>query len=466
MLLLAVLACAVNPVTGERELMLISERQEVAMGQEYAAQVEQQIGLVDDAELQAYVEDIGMPMARASERPDLPWQFRVLDDPTPNAFAVPGGFIFVTRGLMDLMGSEAQLASVLGHEIGHVTARHSVSQMSRAQLAQLGLGLGMVLLPENLQALGQAANAGLSILFLRYGRDDERQSDELGFRYALEAGYDVREMARVFESLERSSELAGGSALPNWLSSHPSPPERIETVQARVDALDRSLAGLRVGRTTYLRQLDGLVYGPNPRNGFFQDATFIHPDLQFRMEFPSGWATQNLAQTVAAMSPEEDAVVQLTVAEGTPSTAATSFLGQDGITEVRSRGTTINGFDALVVEFEVANDTPVHGLATFLADGDRTYRLLGYTPTARFQQYAGTFSEWMGSYRRLTDPGLLDTQPDRLAIVDLPSTMTLESFMERYPSVVPVEVLALLNQVPGSGTSLEAGSLVKRVVNP
>lgn len=465
-LLLAIVACAINPVTGERELMLISERQEIGMGQEYSAQVEQQIGLVDDAELQAYVEEVGMRMARASERPDLPWRFRVLDDPTPNAFAVPGGFIYVTRGLMDLMGSEAQLASVLGHEIGHVTARHSVSRMSQAQLAQLGMGLGMILLPEDLQGLGQVAGAGLSILFLKYSRDDERQSDELGFGYALEAGYDVREMAEVFASLDRASEMAGASALPSWLSSHPNPPDRIESARARVAALDRPLAGLRVARATYLRQIDGLVYGPNPRNGFFQDGTFIHPDLEFRMDFPSGWATQNLARVVAAMSPERDAAVQLTLAEGTPSTAARAFLAQDGITEVQSRRVTINGFGAVVVGFQAAGDTPLRGTATFLADGSRTYQLLGYTPAARFGQHASTFSAWAGSYQRLTDPELLGAQPDRIAIVELPTGMTLAGFTARYPSVVPLEVLALLNQVEGESASLAAGSLAKRVVNP
>lgn len=465
-LLLAMAACAVNPVTGEREFVLISEQQEIEMGREYSAQVEQQIGVVQDEELQSYVEAIGMGMARASERPDLPWRFRVLDDPTPNAFAVPGGFIYVTRGLVGLMGSEAQLASVLGHEIGHVTARHSVSQMSRAQLAQLGLGVGMILLPEDLRALGQVAGTGLGILFLKYSRDDERQSDRLGFRYALNAGYDVREMADVFASLERASELADAGSLPTWLSSHPSPPERIESVQARVDTLDRSLSGRRVGRASYLGQLEGLVYGPNPRNGFFQNGTFVHPDLEFRMAFPSGWSTQNLARMVAAMSPDEDAAAQLTLADGTPSEAASSFLAQDGITEVRTRRLEINGFEAVAAEFEAAGDTPMHGVATFLADGARTFRLLGYAAAPRYGRYAEVFSDWMGSYRRLTDPELLNAQPDRIAIVELPSAMTLDTYMAEYPSVVPLEVLALLNQVEGGATSLEAGRLMKRVVNP
>src|SRR5690606_26348731 len=193
-------ACSVNPATGERQLSLISEQQEIAIGGEAAGQVAQQIGLVEHEALQRYVEDVGRRLAAVSERPDLPWQFRVVDDPTPNAFALPGGYIFVTRGLATLLTTEAQLAAVLGHEIGHVTARHSVAQMSRAQLAQLGLGLGMVLSPDIAQ-LGDLLGSGLQLLFLKYGRDDERQSDELGFRYMLETGYDVEQVDDVFRAL-------------------------------------------------------------------------------------------------------------------------------------------------------------------------------------------------------------------------------------------------------------------------
>lgn len=466
LLLIAAAACAVNPVTGERELALISERQEIEMGREYAAQVEQQVGVVPDSGLQAYVEGIGLGMARASERPDLPWRFRVLDDPTPNAFAVPGGFIYVTRGLMDLMGSEAQLASVLGHEIGHVTARHSVSQISRAQLLQLGLGIGVALLPEDMRQYGAVASAGLGILFLKYSRDDERQADELGFRYALTDGYDVREMARVFQSLDRASELAGGGSLPTWLSSHPNPPERVEAVQARVDTVSRSLAGLRVARETYLRRVDGLAYGPNPRNGYFQDATFIHPEMRFQLQFPSGWQTQNLADRVAAASPEEDAIMQLTLAEGQPREAASAFTAQEGISPLSTRTALVGGFEATTVEFTAEGDTPVRGTATFLADGQRTFRLLAYAADPRYGTYAATFDAWARSFRRVTDPALLDVQPDRIAIVELAGATTLQGFSTSYPSVVPIDVLALLNQVDDAGASFPAGSLVKRVVKP
>ena len=144
---LSLAGCAKNPATGQRQLSFISEAQEVQLGRQAAVEAQQSIGLVQNPELQEYVSRIGLALAAKSERPELPWQFQVVDDPSPNAFALPGGFIFVTRGMLTLMTSEAELASVLGHEIGHVTARHSVNQISKQQLAQIGLGLGGILFP-------------------------------------------------------------------------------------------------------------------------------------------------------------------------------------------------------------------------------------------------------------------------------------------------------------------------------
>src|SRR5690606_26197238 len=186
------------------------------------------------------------------------WFFAVADDPTPNAFALPGGFIYVTRGMMALMASEAQLVSVLGHEIGHVTARHHVTSMSRAQLAQIGLGVGGVLFPD-LQGLGNVAGAGLQLVFLRHGRDAERQADELGFRYTLEQGFDVREMALVFGSLQRLGEDQQRSAIPSWLLTHPEPGDRVQAVEQRLATEGIQGSTLRVGKQPYLDRLDGMV---------------------------------------------------------------------------------------------------------------------------------------------------------------------------------------------------------------
>src|SRR5438874_4126399 len=211
--------CATNPATGARQLMLISESQEIAMGRDYDKQVVASIGLYPDSGLQRYLQQFGTRLAATSERPNLPWTFRVVDDPVVNAFALPGGFIYVTRGIFAHLNSEAELAGVVGHEIGHVTARHSVSQLSKQQLAQLGLAVGTTASPD-FERFAGLASAGLGVLFLKYSRDAERQADDLGLRYMWRASYDAREMPHVFQMLARVSQAQAGGRVPERLP-HP-----------------------------------------------------------------------------------------------------------------------------------------------------------------------------------------------------------------------------------------------------
>lgn len=457
--------CSVNPATGERQLSLISEQQEIAMGREAAGQVAQQIGLVDDDALQQYVEDVGQRLAAASERPDLPWQFRVVDDPTPNAFALPGGYIFVTRGLAGLLTSEAQLAAVLGHEIGHVTARHSVAQMSRAQLAQLGLGLGIILSPEIAQ-LGDLLGSGLQLLFLKYGRDDERESDELGFRYMLQTGYDVEQMDDVFRALLAAGEQAGASPLPDWLSSHPTEAERIRTAEGRVAALADRPADLRVDRDAYLAAIDGMIYGSNPRHGFFRGDWFYHPELIFRFRIPETWQRQNLTNAVVGVSPERDAAVELTIAPGgSPDAAARAFFGGQNVQLVGSAREELNGKPAIVSEFRAqAQGGVVRGYVAHIGHADAVYQIVAYAPEQAFPARAATLEEIVGSFSDVRDPDVLNVQPNRIDVVRLPRAMTLEEFAREFPSEVSNEELAAINQV-APGEMLAEGTLVKRVVS-
>jgi predicted Zn-dependent protease len=455
-------ACVKNPVTGARELSLVSKSQEIAMGQEAAKQVESTIGLVDDAEMQGYVSRVGLRLATHSERPDLPWKFAVVDDPTPNAFALPGGPIYITRGLLSLMDSEAELAGVLGHEIGHITARHSVSQISRAQLAQLGLGIGMILAPQ-LANVGQALGSGLQLLFLKYGRDDERQSDDLGFKYALAQGYDVREMDDVFASLARAGEMEQKSALPSWLSTHPAPEERIQRIGEKLAATTIP-ANAAVNRPQFFAQIDDLVYGADPRQGFFRNNEFLHPDLKFRLQFPSGWKTQNLPQAVMAGSPNQDAVVQMTITQGSPSEAAQQFFNQQGVLQQQVSRESINGLPAVSGLFQVQSQQGVIlGFAVFVQHGTNTYRLLGYSPAGRFGAYEQLFRSTALSFAPLTDPQALAVKPNRIVIMRLPTPMTLTEFNRRNPSTIPINELALINQVQDVNTTLAAGTSVKRV---
>jgi predicted Zn-dependent protease len=464
--LLALLAgatgCPRSPVTGQRQLILITEGQEIALGQQAAEQVAAQIGLVPDSALQSYLQALGASLAAITERPHLPWTFRVVDDPTPNAFALPGGYIYFTRGLLALLDSEAQLASVLGHEIGHVTARHSVAMISRAQLAQLGLGVGMILVPE-LQALGGVASAGLELLFLRHGRDAERQADELGFRYALTQRFDVREMREIFVTLQRVGEAAGQSPLPSWLQTHPGPEERIAAAQERAAALT-DVGQLRLGREAYLTRLEGLVFGRNPRHGVFEDAAFMHPDLRFRIDFPAGWGYQNLPQVVMAGSPQNDAAIQLTLVQGSATQAAQRFLGQQNVTTPGPSRETINGLPAVSARFRAQTQQGVlDGLALWIEHEGRTYQVLGLSTAARYAAYDPIFRASLGSFRVLTDARVLGLQPNRIRLVRIPESMTLAQFHQRYPSAIALEQLAIVNQVPTPQHLLPAGALVKRV---
>ena len=462
-------ACAYNPVTGRPQLALISEEQEVQLGRQSAEQVRQSIGLVDNAALEAYVQKVGRSLAALSERPELPWSFQVVDDPTPNAFALPGGFIFVTRGMLAYMDSEAELAAVLGHEIGHVTARHSVQQISRQQLAQLGLGLGMIFVPE-LRQFGDILGSGLQLLFLKYGRDAERQADELGFRYALDTRYDVREMGDIFATLQKISEKEGRSPLPAWASTHPDPGERIEAAQARLAEVEDGLPeggfdALRLGRPDFMAQVDGLVFGADPRHGYFKENAFLHPKLAFRIDFPPGWQTQNLPQAVVAGSPQKDAIIQLVLTQGQPEEAARQFLSQQGVQPGQAKRETVNDLPAVLARFAAQTQQGVvQGVTGFIAHGGRTYQIIGFAPASRYAAQERTFLKTITSFAPLRDKASLNVKPRRLNVVKIPRAMTLAEFSRQYPSVVDLETLTILNQVQDANTALAAGTPVKRVV--
>jgi predicted Zn-dependent protease len=458
------LACATNPVTGERELALVSESQEIDMGRQGAAEVKAAIGLYPDATLQGYVNRIGHALAARTERPGLPWEFQVVDDASINAFALPGGFIFVTRGLLAHMTTEAELASVLGHESGHVAARHSVQQMSRQQVAAIGLGIGSVLSPA-IARYGQVAGVGLGLMFLKYGRDDETQSDKLGFRYALAAGYDTRQMINVFQMLQRTGQLGGVGRLPEWQSTHPDPGNRVATVQALVAASPQNLAGLNVGGAEFLRQIDGMVYGVNPRAGFFRGSLFLHPDLKFVFRFPEGWKTQNAADAVAAMSPDETALIELRGAQGSAAEAARVFFGQEGMTTGRQSRGTIHGNPVVSAEFTAPDGQggSVRGIAAFVEYGAATWRTLTYTTAVRYEAWKPAFQQSINSFDRLTDPVALAVQPMRLRIESVPRAMTLSQFQAQLPSSISLAELAIINGVPES-VQLHAGQSIKRVI--
>lgn len=463
-LLAITVACAVNPATGRRELMLVSEQQEIQMGREADPQVAAAYGLVDDAELQAYVSDIGQRMARISERPDLPWSFKVVDEPGVNAFALPGGFIYVTRGILAHFDSEAELAGVLGHEIGHVTARHSASQMSRQQLQQVAVVGGMIA-SETFREYGGIAVAGLQLMNLSYSRDDELQSDRLGLRYMSRVGYDPDALVGVFEMLASVSGSSEGGRVPEWQLTHPYPENREDQIRQEMQATGVSHDGT-VGRDTYLDMIDGMVFGSNPRNGYFEGSRFLHPDLAFEMTFPTGWQTVNQNQMVAAVSPQENAITMLTLVPdaASPDAAMDAFLRSEGVSGGSVSRGSAGGVPLVRSPFEVATENgTLRGEVAFLDHQGNVFRILGYASAADWGQWASAVRGTIASFAPVTDQRVLRVQPQRLDIVTLSQAISLSSFVQQNPQPVSIDVLARLNRTD-PGAVLSAGRRIKTVV--
>jgi predicted Zn-dependent protease len=457
-------ACTYNAATGRRQLSLIGEQQEIAMGLQYNKGVTAEFGLYQDEAWQTYIQEIGTKLAATSERPQLPWKFQVVDDDTVNAFAVPGGFIYITRGILAHFNSEAQLATVMGHEIGHVTARHSVEKISRAQLAQLGVGVAMVA-SEDFRQYSQLAQLGLGVLFLKFSRDDERQADGLGMRYLLRADYDPNEAPKVFEMLERHGQVQGQARLPEWQATHPSPERRIANLEEKIAGLTPEQQEGLVKRNEYLRRLEGMVFGKDPRQGFSAGSTFYHPDMAFRMDFPKGWKIVNQRQLVAGISPDEKAFVVLTLArETTPREAEQAFFSQEGIQRGPQWRQGFRHFE-IAPQRDSAGHTsvPVRGTVGFRSHQGMVFRLICYTPADQWQNHDQAMHRSLGSFKRLTNRKYLDVHAKQLRIVRLPRDMSLETFNRKNPSTIKLENLAVLNGVDAHET-LPKGTLVKRVV--
>jgi predicted Zn-dependent protease len=460
--LFAVWGCSTNPATGRPQLALISEQHEVEIGRDYDQQLQHLLGVYPDPRLQEYVDRIGQKLAAGSERPDLAWTFRVVDDPVVNAFALPGGHVYVTRGLMTHLTSEAQLAAVVGHEIGHVTARHSVTQMSKARIARIGLIAGSLLSP----VLAGVAAKGLDVLFLKYSRDDERQADDLGLRYMYAQGYDPREMPRVFEVLQRVSQGQAEERIPAWRSTHPSEEERIRATGGAVARLGQDFSGRAVNREEYLRSVDHVAFGQNPREGYFLGSAFVQPVLAVQIRFPDGWTKAKGRSSVEAIAPGQDAVLIMSLSGETSwRKAARELFLHEGMQNGETLATEVNGLPGVVRTFAVTgtNAGDLQGVAAFVEHDGRVHQILGITRARDWTRYQEVLTAAVESFRPETDRGLLDVQPKRLEIVTLPAAMTLEELSRRYPSTVDLKTLAVINQAD-AGTRFAAGDAVKRVV--
>jgi predicted Zn-dependent protease len=410
--------------------------------------------------LEAYVQEIGRTIAENTEQPNLPWTFAIVDDAGVNAFALPGGKIFITRGLLARLSNGAQLSTVLGHECGHVTARHSAERMSKAQLAELGLGATAIFV-EPARELMPLASAGMNLLFLKFSRDDEYQADELGVRYSSRAGFDVREMPEVFRTLERASKSSEGAKLPEWLSTHPSSENRIERVEGKIAQVESGTEGK--DPEPYLRAVKGLVYGEDPRAGYFQGDRFIHPELRFAFSVPAGWKHQNFPQAVIAVSPDEGAMLQLTLSATKDPEAALANFGQQKGVRMGQPADLVPDLRSASARFEAESESgPVAGFVTFVALDKNTIQIVGLTSAARFAEQGETLAKSQGSFEAIDDPKLLSVEPARIELVKVDEPTRLSKLYQRKPASVPLEEVAALNQLDGD-PELRRGQTLKWV---
>jgi len=430
-------ACSTNPVTGKKEVILVSEGQEVAMGQQSDPAVTAQFGLYPDRKLQKFIDEKGQKMAAISHRSNLKYEFKIVDSPVINAFAVPGGYVYFTRGIMAHFNNEAQFAGVLGHEIGHIAARHSARQQTKAIFGQVGLVGAMILSPKVAQ-FGEQAMQGMQLLFLKFGRDDERQSDELGVEYSSKIGYDASQMAEFFQTLAREQQKSGTAAIPDFLSTHPNPEDRYAKVKQLAAEWRQKNASpstkLAINRDPYLKMIDGLVYGEDPKQGFVENSTFYHPELKFQFPIPTGWKHQNTPQQFQMADPAGKALLMLTTAPGSAVDEATLAINKQlNLQLTDSRRTTINGFPAMVftadqVQQDQQTGQQVAGvrvLGHVIQDGKTIYALLGVAAPADFPNYTATFTTAAEGFKRLTDADKLNRQPERIKIKTAQLSTTL-----------------------------------------
>jgi predicted Zn-dependent protease len=315
---LSLVACAQNPVTGQQDFVMMSEAQEIDMGRQADVDVRKQYKVYPDPALQAYVDRVGQKLATHSHRNNLRYSFTVLDSPEINAFALPGGYVYITRGIMAYLNSEAEMAAVLGHEIGHVTARHGVRQQSASQAAGLGIRIASILVPElNNQAFHDVSNLLGGALLSGYGREHELESDRLGAQYLARAGYDPQAMTRVVGVLKNQelfdAEVARQEGREprryhGTFATHPDNDTRLQQVVGEAKTL--SVANPAEHREDYLRQTAGLTFGESVNEGVIRDNRFMHRDLGIAITFPSTWSVKNLPTQLLALSPGNEALLQ------------------------------------------------------------------------------------------------------------------------------------------------------------
>jgi len=416
---LALLAsCTVDYVTGKRTFSLISEAEEIQIGRNADPEIVEQYGLYEDPDLAGYIERLGRSLAGVSQRPNLEYHFRLLDSPVVNAFALPGGYVYITRGILAYVNSEDELAGIIGHEIGHIVARHSAEQISRAQLGEIGLSLG-ALLSDRVKSVEKTARVGLGLLFLSFSRKQEAESDMLGVEYSSRLGYDARKMALFFETLKEMSKNGDGG-LPGFLSTHPDPADR----ERKVDELAlewRSRPDFKPRKhpmKDYLELIDGIVYGEDPRQGFVENGFFYHPVLRFKVAVPSGWGVVNTPSKVSFVSRAKDAVVSLSLGRtSTPADEIDEFARKSGAVIERRWSDKVSGFPAAFVQSSLKTaGTDLRILSCYIVKDGRCFVFHASTRADVFKSYYEVLLRVIDGFDSLEDARILGSKPSRIRI--------------------------------------------------
>ena len=459
LLVLMLTNCAQNPVTGRTNFVTMSESQEIQIGRQEDIKVRQEYGVYDNKALQQYVNEVGQRLARASHRPHLQYSFVVVDSPEVNAFALPGGYVYITRGILTYLNSEAELAAVLGHETGHVNARHSVQQISAATAAGVGAALLQVFVPELRNQAGDSVlNLLGNVLLSGYGREHELEADRLGADYLYRTGYDPQAMIKVvgalknqesFDSEVAKSEGRQPRAYHGIFASHPDNDTRLQQVVAEAGRLPAGTG--RINQEEYLRHIDKLTFADSPSQGIIRNGNFYHTELGLALTFPQNWRIQNRPDRVVAKNPGDDAIIDLRGAgraQGAPIDVLRKVLRGNVGAEVTQ--TTINGLQAAITTSSMQG-MPTRVAVVFL--GKNAFLIGGQARTAQaMQRAAPEINAAINSFRPVSDAERKLARPLTLRVINAPRGATFSDLARNSPlGKNAVSHLRLLNGLYPNG---------------
>lgn len=471
-----------NPATGRTEFTAMSPEQEVKTGRaEHPKVLAQFGGAYDDRTLQAYVTRIGERLKVVSELPDLKFTFTLLNSDVVNAFALPGGYVYLSRGLLALAENEAEMAGVMAHEIGHVAARHSAQRYTRGALAQGGLALGTILAGvfggrAAAEAAQQLGGAGAQAYLAGYSRDQEFQADELGVRYLARAGYDPKAMASFLEKLGRNDQLArklaGKAGQPDpatsWFATHPRTPERVARAAEQAGSGDGEIE-----QAAYLDAIDGLIYGEDPSQGFIQGRRFVHPTLRFAFEASPGYRLANTPSAVLGRGADGSAL-KFDADQPQTKGGIKDYLLQDWARQLKAsslRNVQVGEVNGLPVASAATlgkladGSTVAVALAALQAAPDRVYRFMFLHPGQLTEQAARTDRAMVQSFARLSAAEAAAIRAHRIKIQAVQPGQTAEQLASRMAvEDLKLDQFLVLNGLE-AGAKLAPGERVKLIVN-